>query len=488
MALIYRPNAARLGVAFTTPLHFAACPDRGEPSIRTRNPERIDMSTATTTKVKKYAVVGTGGRCVMFIDPMVTRFKDNSELVAMCDTNPGRLEYHNKRLTDELDYHEVPTYSADEFDKMLDETNPDVVIVTTVDAFHDIYIVKAMEHGCDAITEKPMTIDDEKCRAIFDAIERTGRNLRVTFNYRWGPGPTLVYKLLREGVIGDVVHADMEYLLNTSHGADYFRRWHREKDKSGGLMVHKSTHHFDLCNWWLDAVPDTVFGFGKLAFYGKENAEQRGVDVKYDRYTGNDVEGDPFALTLDDSRLKALYGDPEKYDGYKRDRNVFGENITIEDSMSVLVKYRTGVTLNYSLNAYLPREGFHIAFNGTKGRLEYQEAHASHIIGVEGDGELSPELKVETKCIVQPMFGQPYKVEIPTAKGGHGGGDPLIQEQIFSTDPPEEPHGRNAQHGQGAASILIGIAANHCFESGQPVKISDLCPKLGPAAKLSDLP
>jgi hypothetical protein len=50
-------------------------------------------------------------------------------------------------------------------------------------------------------------------------------------------------------------------------------------------------------------------------------------------------------------------------------------------------------------------------------------------------------------------------VEIPWQPGAHGGGDPLIVEQIFSSSPPEEHLGRNAGYEQGAASILVGIAA-----------------------------
>ena len=435
------------------------------------------MSHSTTTAVKRYAVVGTGGRCVMFIEPIATTYRDVAELVGMCDPNPARLAFYNRRLVDEFDYHAVPTFDAADFDRMIEETRPDVVFVTTIDGVHHEYIIRAMELGCDVVTEKPMTIDDAKCRAIFDAIERTGRKLRVTFNYRWTPGATLVRKLLGEGVIGEIIHVDMEWLLNTSHGADYFRRWHREKDKSGGLMVHKATHHFDIINWWLDAVPEEVFGYGRLAFYGRENAEKRGEQVNYDRYTGHDTEGDPFALKLD----------PEKHDGYIRDRNVFGDNITVEDTMSVLVKYRTGATLNYSLNAYLPREGFHVALSGTKGRLEYQESHAAHVIAGQSGDELAAQMHWDNRLIVHPMFGEPYEVDIPEAEGGHGGGDPLIQQQIFDPDAPDELHGRNAGHEQGAASILIGIAANHCFEHGKPVKIADLCPQLPAAARLSEL-
>jgi predicted dehydrogenase len=44
-----------------------------------------------------------------------------------------------------------------------------------------------------------------------------------------------------------------------------FRRWHRKLDNSGGLLVHKSTHHFDIVNWWLDDEPEEVFAFGGRA-------------------------------------------------------------------------------------------------------------------------------------------------------------------------------------------------------------------------------
>jgi predicted dehydrogenase len=101
----------------------------------------------------RYAVVGTGGRCVTFIDPLVTKYQAFGELVALCDVNQGRLDWHNARLSGDLKYHAVPTYLAADFDKMIRETKPDVVIVTTVDAYHDVYVIRAMELGCDAVTE-----------------------------------------------------------------------------------------------------------------------------------------------------------------------------------------------------------------------------------------------------------------------------------------------------------------------------------------------
>ena len=437
----------------------------------------------------RYALVGTGGRGLMFVDSVAGRFKDDCELVGICDTNPARLEYYNRHIADELGGEPVPAFAADDFDAMVRQTRPDQVIVTTVDAFHHDYIVRAMQMGCDAITEKPMTIDADKCRAVLDAVDCTGRKLRVAFNFRWRPGCTLVRRLLLEGAIGDVLHVDMDYLLDTSHGADYFRRWHRDKEKSGGLLVHKGTHHFDLVNWWLDAVPDSVFGMGRLAFYGRQNAERRGVVASYDRYTGHDTEDDPFAIDLSTTeRTREMYLNAEQHDGYRRDQNVFGDGVSIEDTMSLLVEYRTGVVLNYSLNAYMPREGFTVAFNGTRGRLEYQEAHGSDPVTGAERRQTGLSDRWNDRLVVHPQFGEPYEVSIPIAEGAHGGGDPPLQAQLFSGAPPPDPWGRNAGHGQGAASVLVGIAANRSLETGRPVRVGELCPALGEATRLSELP
>ncbi len=73
-----------------------------------------------------------------------------------------------------------------------------------------------------------------------------------------------------EGAIGDILNIDFEWMLDTSHGADYFRRWHRKLENSGGLLVHKATHHFDIINWLIEQDPETVYANGTLHFYGKD--------------------------------------------------------------------------------------------------------------------------------------------------------------------------------------------------------------------------
>jgi predicted dehydrogenase len=430
----------------------------------------------------RYALVGTGGRAKMFIDALAATYKDTNELVALCDLSQTRMDWYNDLLVEEHGHDPVPTYSADAFDQMVAETMPETVIVTSMDSTHHLYIIRAMELGCDAISEKPMTIDAEKARAIFDAIERTGRRLRVTFNYRYAPIATKVRELLMQGVIGRPLHVNFQWVLDTFHGADYFRRWHREKDKSGGLLVHKATHHFDLINWWVQSYPAEVFAMGGLMFYGKENAAQRGESYDYKRYTGEAAAtSDPFALRLDaNPTLKALYLDAEGDTGYLRDRNVFGENITAEDTMSVTARYENGALLTYSLLAYSPWEGYRVAITGDKGRVEVElveQVGKQFVAGAEESLQTDADAvaKFGGKHIwVFPMFGRPYEVEIPEGVGGHGGGDAVMLEQIFAKQPPHDPFARAASHVDGAASIMLGVAANQAIASGELVRVRDL--------------
>lgn len=423
--------------------------------------------------MKKYAQVGIGGRARFFYEAIVNEFKETSKLVGFCDINQTRMNYANKVLQEKYGVEAIPTYGVEQFDDMIKNEKPDIVIVTSIDRTHHKYIIRAMELGCDVITEKPMTVDEVKAQAIVDAVKRTGRKLRVSFNYRYAPHNTKIRELIMDGVIGDVLSVNFEWLLNTKHGADYFRRWHRDKRNSGGLLVHKSTHHFDLVNFWLGTQPKTVFSMSDLMFYGRENAENRGITKFYTRAHGSEIaKDDPFAIHMEDNeQLKALYLDAEKEDGYIRDQSVFGDGINIEDTMGVMVRYNSKTIMTYALNAYMPWEGYRVAFNGTKGRIQVSVVESSY---VNGGGKTSAEGALKTKSItVFPMFGEPYEVEVQEAKGGHGGGDPVLLNDLFGVPTPDK-FNRAASHVDGVMSILTGIAANKSIATGLPVNIDGL--------------
>ena len=118
---------------------------------------------------------------------------------------------------------------------MCEKAKPDLLTVTTVDAFHAEHIVKALDRGIDVITEKPMVIDEAQCQAVLDAEKRNNRKIGVTFNYRYAPKHRTIKEILMAGEIGKVISVDFHWYLDVYHGADYFRRWHRLRSKAAAV-------------------------------------------------------------------------------------------------------------------------------------------------------------------------------------------------------------------------------------------------------------
>jgi len=413
----------------------------------------------------RYAFVGLGHRAQLYIDALLGDWQDAGTIVALCDVNQTRMDYYAERVG-----RPVPTFKPAEFGELLELA--DAVVVATVDATHAAYVCAALDAGLDVIVEKPLTVDAEGCAAIAEAAERSPGRLVVTFNYRYSPRNSAVKRLISEGSIGEITSVHFEWLLDTIHGADYFRRWHRERARSGGLLVHKSTHHFDLVNWWLGAAPELVFAQTDLRFYGQ--ALPRGPRPA----RGQGAPGlgrDPYILDISaDERLRRLYLDAEHEDGYVRDQDVFGPGVTIDDNMSVLVRYANRAMLTYSLTAHAPSEGYRVAFNGTEGRIELEVCERAW---TPPHAAIDPSAAAKEhtpgsweRLTLHRHWQEPRQVPIEQGAGGHGGGDRLLLDDVFR-GPSDDPLGRPAGYRDGIRSVLVGVAATRSAATGRPVRL-----------------
>lgn len=429
---------------------------------------------------RRYAVAGTGSRAQAYVRAILQEHPEEAELVALLDPNPGRLAFHDRKVK-ELGGPELPQYGADDLERMVKEQSVDRVVVTSPDYTHGTVVSRILRAGADVIVEKPLTIDADGTRQIVDAMNESGKSVVVTFNYRYSPRNSALRQLILDGEIGAVTSVEFQWVLDTRHGADYFRRWHREKRFSGGLLVHKASHHFDLVNWWIASTPTRVFASGGLSFYGADNAATRGLGQRPERGTVDGSADDPWLLDLrTDDTNRQLYLESEQYDGYIRDQDVFGPGITIEDNMAVIAEYANGARLSYSLNAHSPWEGYRVCVNGTEGRAELEVVERAAVI----DDRIDPSYPAERvvagevrsdgeRLVLQKHWAPAVEVEIPRGVGGHGGGDRLIYADLFK-GPGNDPLGRAADVHDGVRAVAVGIAANQSLVSGQPVVIADL--------------
>lgn len=415
-----------------------------------QNPDTVRMKSMNGKL--RVVLVGTGIRGITrWGRELLKNYSDVLEMVGLCDINSKRLAYAQK-------YIGVTCPLFTDFDDMLRRTKPDAVIVTTIDCFHAKYICKAMESGYDVITEKPMVTDEQQCQAVLDTEKRTGKNLTVTLNYRYSPEAEKIKEIILSGEIGQLTSVDFNYFLDIYHGASYYRRWHGFKQYNGSLLVAKSVHHFDLLNWWLGAEPVEVNAYAELRKYGY-NGEFRSPRCMSCPYTKQcefywDITANEFLMNL--------YVHPESEDGYIRDACVYRTNINIWDTMAVQVRYHNRILLSYSLNVFMPYEGYAVGFNGTKGRLDVRVFHRQ-----------SWEVDRLADFRVTQNFQGSRTFTIQKEQGGHWGADLKMQDMIFR-GPRPDPIGQQATTREAALACLIGIAARRSIEQQHPLKVEEL--------------
>ncbi|MBQ9770333.1 MAG: Gfo/Idh/MocA family oxidoreductase [Lentisphaeria bacterium] len=418
---------------------------------------------------KRYAVCGVSMRAIfMYIQPMMENFSPYADFVAMLDIDPLRFDLCKERIPSTKD---VPTYMADEFEKMLEEQKPDALIVVCMDSAHKHYIVEGLKHDLEVICEKPMTTNTKDALEIREVEKKSKGKLICTFNYRYTAAHTKLKEMILDGKIGRVTHVDLNWYIDIHHGASYFNRWNRMRENSGSLSIHKSSHHFDLVNWWINGIPQEVHAFGALNHYGPEGpfnpSKKDGRHCTgcpefrkcaYQTRFTNRVKN----RTISDDFFGPLKQDWEKiFTDYTPDKCLFDKEINIFDTYVVNVRYKSGAFLNYSANFSTPYEGYRLAINGTHGRLETTE------FGGIGGSIISDFHEGGSQYIdYYPIFEGRERIHMPRTYGGHGGGDPKILEDIFIGEDPDRKYDILAKSVDGLRAISIGDAVYNSIVNG----------------------
>jgi predicted dehydrogenase len=423
---------------------------------------------------KRYAIVGASNRAFcMFFKPILETFQHRAEMVALLDKDHSRMNWFNQETGTNF-----PTFLPDQFDEMVKTTRPDVVIVACFDGMHHHYIIQALKHNLEVVVEKPLTIDEEKCAAITKALANSKGKVTLTFNYRYSPPVTKIRELIAEGKIGRVVSVDLNWYLDTYHGSTYFQRWNRLREMSGGLSIHKACHHFDLVHWWINQKVTEVFAYGALNFYGPKGVhnplkpEQIGdgrtcltCDIRREckyfmRWNRDEFRRDNHEEALPPGEST------RKYEGYTTRQCIFDPQINIEDTYAAVMKYDGGAFLTYSLNASVPYEGFRVGINGTEGRIEFTDFHSMRGLPFRDSGP-------QPVCYI-PMFGRRELIDATEATDGHGGGDPLILEELFLGPDLNAPVKRVAGLEDGIEAVLTGVAVHRSANEHRNISVEEM--------------
>lgn len=392
--------------------------------------------------MKKILVIGAGNRTYeLFIKPLKTEIYSNARIVGLYDINKHRAD-----LLSSYAPYDIPVYR--DFEKAICNRDVDIFVVMTPDYTHIPIIKKILAYSKAIIVcEKPICISMTEVNYLMNLPEKQQGRIRVLLNSRFMPVNYAIKNLLDSKLIGLPLHVNYNWNIDVHHGSEYLRRWHSDINKSGGMLVHKSCHHFDLLNWWLNDVPKTVSAFGNKSFFVKEQ--------DYGNNCRECIQNCEFRMDLSHQELiNDLYFKMEKYDGYIRDKCIF-KNVTIDDTMGILIKYKKNIVVSYTLNIYAPKTSWYLSIVGTKGSisLEYKSGKQENIINIK------------------LLSGKEQKITIPQNLMKHEGADLTIRKILFSDNTSLSDGITIGNMKDGVSASIIGILANKSMREGKQYEL-----------------
>jgi len=417
---------------------------------------------------KRYILAGTGNRGLyMYARPLCCddELTEYAELVGLFDTSRARMEFVRKELGRE------PEFPCEtDFDTLASKVDFDGVIVAAKDSAHAELIKKALSCGKRVFCEKPVCTNETEVREILRAEKESAGEVFVTHNMRYSPAFSEIRKKIAEGIVGRLIYVEFNDFLDRRHGADYFRRWHGVKGNSGGLAVHKASHHYDILNYIVESFGDTLYATGASSFYGK-NGPFRGERCSTCHHA---AECEFYADIFNSEKKEGLYRNAEEETGYFRDGCLFREEIDAEDNFHSVFTYQNGVKAVFTLSAFCPFEGYRAVFEGTEGRLEYNTV---------GQADWAPGT-AQTPGISESA-GKSLRffsvregirdIPIPKAEGGHGGADPALRKDFFINSwTQEERSPQTATLMEGCQAVLMGAAVNISIRENRVVDVQGL--------------
>lgn len=396
----------------------------------------------------KVALIGTSMRIRPFVEALKKNYSDTHQVCALLDIDAGKMRAFAENL-------ELKAPCFQDFEELCAQAAPDLLLISTVDNSHCEYLVRALDRRISCICEKPLCVDAGQCRKILQAqAHNSGVFAATSHNARYHIAARTVKKMLDDGVIGRVNSVHYAEMLDLVHGTSYFRRWNRVKKNSGGLAVHKASHHFDKLNWWLNSRAAEVTAAGGLKCFGVNASPFHGENCRSCPHTAECR----FAVPPEHYRDYELFYKYAAPDSYKPDLCVFSPEIDIEDFLSAGIKFANGVYCNYTLAAHCNFEGEDIFFEGDLGRIEMRRRKGCN----------APE----KSSVLLYRFGtaEPENIELKLESGTHGGADARLYEDLFGN----AGSGRLATLDDGIQAVLTGVAVNESIRTGRKIDVQSL--------------
>ena len=362
--------------------------------------------------------LGFGSRGVSFIAPVLDNDIRN-RVTTVIDPDVSRSKYF---LDQAAAQGQIPRDEADgvRFVRDLSELREGEVDALFLTAYENVraeLFPLAVDTGAHLYMEKGISADLEGARNVVAAMERLkpGQKAFMGFNLRHYPPLVQAKRVIDEGRLGRLLYVQYTETLRFRHGSSFYTRLHRDVRNSGGMLVTKACHDFDMLGHLIGARPDRVFSAQYRQMFGKGGPEarerchtcDRTLECDFDRMRrmGNRAMKRYYAkVYLDDDRAST--------DGYIPDICIWRDDTELRDLSHMLFEYENEVSATYSQALFSPRGNRVVKAFGDEGSLEFGEKDRSVIVTDRWGGQ--------TETIVSSPVGD-----------GHGGSDTGVIDAFF---------------------------------------------------------
>ncbi len=194
----------------------------------------------------------------------------NSELVAVMRTNAGKAEETAKR-------HGARRWYTDA-QAVVNDPEVNAVYIASPHYLHPEHVALAARAGKIVLCEKPVGLSAAQAQRCVDVCAEHGVPLTVAYYRRFWEISQAIFKLVREGAIGQVVAARAQ--VTDFFAGDPERAWLLSRDKIGGdALANVGSHWVDLFRYWLGEVAD-VMGYCSNKISGFEVEDTSLTDLR----------------------------------------------------------------------------------------------------------------------------------------------------------------------------------------------------------------
>lgn len=357
----------------------------------------------------RLALIGCGLMGQMHIAAVYA--EGQSEIAGLYDIHAESTEA-SRKMCSELSGKSGPKIYTS-LDEALKDGSIDGYIIATPNYTHAAVLKEVLKAGKPVYLEKPMATTVEDAAAIVAMVRQSGVPVQVGLQYRY---KAIYVEALKEAIERGSV-GSLKSLSIREHRIPFLDKvdqWNKFSRYSGGTLVEKCCHYFDLFNLFAQSRPAKVYASGSQA---------------------------------------VNYGDFS----YK------GERSDILDSASVIVDYENGVKASFDLCMFVPLFFEELVACGDGGRLRVFEQEDflvddSYTSGLElYRGELAPSFRSEPRYhgIVRAL--------------GHSGADYYVQAAFI--DMLDGKYDKSPTVEEGFWSVVVGAAAEESVRTGMPVDI-----------------